>query len=347
MFLWSQTTGVIMLLSFPREIGLRRRPCSSRAVYDTYIDNINGKASCYTSLYSFERMRPGKHWKVDVNSVIMDRAWWDFDSSDQYPIDVVKHDVYCLLSRLKGDVRIVATGRGFHVHELFSKPVRGVAISKHIDRYQRKIARGLKTLDGVGNPQKLTRIPDTYNPKRKRWSVNIDPKQFQNEPLKYDIPKFPSKELSKFDPFIGMENRSTFDIIKWISDNPAPKSFIAHNVEDVSIGSALDVPLPTCLDKAIHVENPRHEIRVALAQFLSQNLRWFVSKDAMSSDQMNLIADQICSYISTLNWRDYNPQTTHRNVHYIINSYDNSPSPKWYLSRGYCDGNCWFCEGGL
>ena len=63
------------MLSFPREIGLRRKICKSQEEYDIYVKSINGKSSCYTSLYSFQQMHPNMSWKVDPETVIMDRAW--------------------------------------------------------------------------------------------------------------------------------------------------------------------------------------------------------------------------------------------------------------------------------
>ncbi len=337
-----------MLLNFPREIGLRRLTIGDREAYENYIKNYNGRTSLYTSLYSYEETQYSMGRRVIPETVVMDRAWWDFDTTDDYDIQAVKNDVRVLLTRLRGDVRIVATGRGFHVHELFSAPVKGLAISKHLDRYQRKMATGLNTLDGVGHPKKLTRIPDTWNVARKRWCVNIDPDKFKRSPMSYAIPSQPQSSLKKFDPFIGMKSRSKFDIRQWIKENPMEETHLVKvDSSTITIGDAIGIPLPTCLERAIKKENPRHDIRVALAQFLSQNLRWFADKDSMSKEQMDKIELEICNYISTLNWRDYNPKTTSQNVRYIINTYNNSPSPKWYLSRGYCDGNCWFCEGNV
>ncbi len=333
-----------MLLNFPREIGLRRHTVFDRNSYDKYIKTFNGKTSLYTSLYSYERVN-GR--KLDVESVVMDRGWWDFDTTEEYSMEDVKADVGVLLTRLKGDIRIVATGRGFHVHELFSTPVKGLEISKHLERYQRSMAKGLKTLDGVGHPKKLTRIPDTWNPKRGRWCVNVHPDEFKNNPMGYKIHKKPISSLRRFDPFTGMKSKSEFDIRHWIKENPIQEvEFAKVDASTISIGDAMGIPLPNCLERAIQKENPRHDIRVALAQFLSQNLRWFADKNTMSDEQMNKIENQICDYIATLNWRDYHPATTRQNVRYIINTYNNSPSPKWYMSKGYCDGgNCWFCEG--
>ena len=81
-----------MPLTFPREIGLRRTLCESRNDFDTYITKVNGKASCYTSLYSFERRDERRSWKMDVESVVMDRAWWDFDMLEDGTLEDVKKE---------------------------------------------------------------------------------------------------------------------------------------------------------------------------------------------------------------------------------------------------------------
>ena len=334
-----------MLLSFPREIGLRRHLCHNKKDMTDYIKNVNGKASCYTSLYSFENIHPNKKWKVDIDSVVIDRAWWDFDTTEDYDIVQVKKDVAQLLSKLTGDVRVVATGRGFHVHQLFDKSVRGTAIARHLDRYQRIMAQGLKTLDGVGNPQKLTRIANTYNVTRKRWSVNIDTRKFMQNPLGYKIPNSPTKELRKYDPFFGMNNQSDFSLPVWIASNPHKEDTILIKADNITVGCAGDVPLPTCLERAIKTENPRHEVRVALAQHLSQNLRWCADKNTLDYTQKQDIINTILNFIRKLNWRDFNENISLENITYMVDTYNNCPTPHWYISKGYCSGkDCWYCE---
>tara|TARA_R100000008_G_scaffold980_2_gene841 strand:+ start:19918 stop:20928 length:1011 start_codon:yes stop_codon:yes gene_type:complete len=332
------------LLSFPREIGLRRNLCNNREDFNRYISTLNGKASCYTSLYSFNRTDPIKPWKTDPDSVVIDRAWWDFDTTSDTTMDDVRKDVHTLISRLSGDIRVVATGRGFHVHELFAEPVLGLAIAKHIDRYERKMGRNLKTLDGVGHPQKLTRIPDTFNPTRGRWAVNIDVEAFMEDYLGYEIPTLPSPTLLSRDPFRGEPVTEGLNIVNWIANNPVQQHQFSP-VKELEVGDALNVPLPNCLEKAIKTSNPRHEIRVALVQHLSEHLRLFSPLDSVSRENREEIVSQISEYIGTLNWRDYVPNITNTQVRHIVNRYDHSPSPHWYMSRGYCDGSCWFCGG--
>lgn len=339
-----------MLINFPREIGLRRNICDSRNEYDTYINKLNGKASCYTSLYSFGATHPTRSWKMDIDSVIIDRAWWDFDIVEGGSLADVKKDVGALLNRLNGDVRLVFTGRGFHVHQLFTKPVKGTAIAKHVDRYEREVAAGLPTLDGVGHPQKLTRIPDTFNPKRNKWAVNIDARLFRDNPLGFDIPTKPLLQNKELDPFTGDTDlgisfkQKEFNILQWIAENPVQE--VAYELGDFNgdIGTIDQVPIPPCLSKAIAHENPRHHVRVALAQHLAENLRWFANPQSLDRKQKGEIADKMVKFMSTLGWRDFNPHVSLKHINSMMN-YENTPSCSWLQSRGMCTGPCWRDDG--
>lgn len=323
-----------MPIEFPREIGLRRTPCNSRNEFDSYIEKINGKASCYTSLYSFERTEERRSWKMDIDSVVMDRAWWDFDMTEDGSLNDVKKDVANLIGKLDGDVRTVFTGRGFHVHQFFDKPVKGTMIAKHIDRYQKDMAKGLVTLDGVGFPQKLTRVPDTYNPARGRWSVNIDTKKFIANPLSYNIPSKPEETLLHLDPFIGDDPNSGFNIRSWISKNPIQEQVRSTTTFTGKIGNAGLIPIPPCLEKTIYHENPKHDVRIALVQHLAENLRWFAHPSTLSDEQRRDSIDSIVSFISTLNWRDFNENTTRFHVASLID-YEHVPT-KCVVDAGPC-----------
>ena len=323
-----------MPLTFPREIGLRRTLCESRNDFDSYITKVNGKASCYTSLYSFERRDERRSWKMDVESVVMDRAWWDFDMLEDGTLEDVKKDVASLVSKLNGDVRTVFTGRGFHVHQFFDTPLKGTMISRHLDRYQRNMASGLKTLDGVGFPQKLTRVPDTYNPARGRWSVNIDTGEFMRDPLGYNIPERPEQSLSHLDPFRGEAPKRGFNIRKWIADNPKREEVYSTGEFNGEIGSAGLIPIPPCLEKAMSHENPKHDVRIALVLHLADNLRWFAHPSTLTSQQRNDSIESIVKFISKLNWRDYNESTTRFHVASMID-YEHIPT-KCCVDAGPC-----------
>ncbi len=331
------------MLLFPREIGLRRSQCFSRKTFDDYIDKVNGKASCYTSLYAFQRKDPTRPWKYDVESVIMDRAWWDFDIEEGGSMDDVKNDVATLISRLDGDVRTVFTGRGFHIHQMFKRPVIGTSIARHIDRYERSVASDLATLDGVGHPQKLTRIPNTYNTKRSKWAVNIPTLDFIKDPLNYDIPTTPNREYDIYDPFRGRAVDSEFDIVKWISNNPIPKD-LHSNVFHGEITSSGQIPIPPCIASAMTHENPKHPVRLALGYHLVENLRLFADPKTLTTTDKRKIVDEAVAFIEKLNWRDFKPSMSRMQLFSIID-HEQPPSCSWLSANVGCKGSCWRDDG--
>jgi len=323
-------------LQFPRQIGLKRTRCYSYDEFVAYINRFNGKTDIYTSLYSFDDPN-------DYDSVVIDRAWWDFDMTEEHDMESVKSDVATLIQRLGDcDVQLVATGRGFHVHQPFKRPVRGREWSQHLDRYERAMAEGLKTLDGVGYPEKLTRVPMTFNRKRGRWAVPLDAKQFANEVHDFTIPASPTPDMWSLDPFRGEASDDLFDLVLWNAENPREE--VGGGYETVMVGEHEgEVNLPTCLNRAIRVSNPPHHVRVALVQEMARQLRWFADPDELPDDEKMGIAHTICQYIEGLGWTDYNPATTTRYVRGLMD-YKNAPSPAWYRKHNLCTGQgCWYC----
>lgn len=330
------------LLMMPREIGLKRARCTDVTDYHRYIKALNGKSNLYTSLYSFRDKDRDQPWRFSHASAVIDRAWWDFDAGERGTIDEVKDDVGQLLGRLDGDIRVVATGRGFHVHQLFSRSVVGRDFHAPLGRYQRLMAQGLKTLDGVGFPAKMTRIPDTYNVTRKRWAVNVPVDALRNDIHAFRIPDTPRAEWAVYDPFTGAKSASSFDFVKWVADNPAPEVKMQKFQGDVS--SIGDIPIPPCLDKAVRVDNPGHEVRVALVQHLAEEMRWFADPMTVPAEQKREMEDGIFDFISDLGWEGFKPHLTRQGIRTNLN-YKQSPSCKWYVARGMCVGKCWRYDG--
>ena len=323
------------MLKFPRQIGLKRQKCYSKEEFDSYISRLNGKTNIYTSLYHFDDPH-------DYDTVVIDRAWWDFDMNEDYPMEVVKEDVANLIKRLEGDVRLVATGRGFHVHQIFKRPVKGRDWAFPLDRYQRKMAEGLTSLDGVGYPEKITRVSNTFNVSRGKWATPIEARVFAQNPNDYRIPK--RKNLDNMlDPFFGIVNHDDcFDLVIWKADNPYQESNNRTN-NTVKVGHhGGEVALPTCLNRAIRMSNPPHHVRVGLVQTMAQQLRWFADPEDLTIDERMGIVDNICDFIEGLNWIDYNPATTRKYVRGMM-KYKRSPSPSWYRRHNLCNGDCWYC----
>jgi hypothetical protein len=329
------------MLSFPRQVGLKRTFCHNKKEFVDYVRRLNGKTSIYTSLFSFDEVG-------NYDSAVMDRAWWDFDMNDDFTMDEVKEDVAALILRLKGDVRLVATGRGFHVHQIFKRPVRGREWAIHLDRYERKMAEGLNSLDGVGYPEKMTRVSGTYNPKRKKWAVTIPAHDFAQDPFNYRIPERPLPEYRNLDPFQGIFAESDcFDLVKWSKDNPMP---VRKEINFVGAKDSMGVvtgacALPTCLERAIQVSNPPHHVRVALVQEMRRQLAFYAPPTALSEEENHEITNEICVFIESLGWQDYKESVTRKYVHGAVRKYEHAPSPLWYRKHNLCNGSgCWFCE---
>ena len=330
-----------MCLSFPREIGLKRALCKNKSQWDSYVRMFGNRTSCYTSLYSFTHLN--EYGRADYASALIDRAWWDFDSGALGTIDEVKTDVATLLSRLDGDIRLVATGRGFHIHQLFDEPVRGLHWDRKLQAYEKMMAHGLKTLDGVGNLQKLTRIPGTYNPRRGKWAIPIDHKAFMANPAVFTIPKKPYEGMEKYDPYYGSV-RVGFDFLNWAST-----AIIKDDVElpQGNIGEITDsgeVPIMPCLDRAIRVDNPSHHVRVALVQHMAEHLRDFAHPRSISPEEKKAIEESIFQFINGLGWRDFKPSRTRQGIRSSMN-YERSPTCAWFISRNMCPGKCWRYDG--
>ena len=330
------------LLNMPREIGLKRSACSDKSRFKQYIKSLNGKSNLYTSLYSFRDKDPNASWKFDANSAVIDRAWWDFDAGERGDIEQVKQDVATLVSRLDGDVRLVATGRGFHIHQLFKRSVMGFDFHNHLSRYQQMMARDLKTLDGYAFPAKLTRIPNTYNATRRRWAVSIPTTCFMADPMGFDIPKSPVRAYLRHCPFLGEGRQSDFDFPVWVAQNPRQE--VEMSQFDGEIGSAGEIPIMPCLDSAVRADNPTHPVRGALVQHMAQELRWFSDPKSLSQEERGEIEDVIFDYIKSLGWRDFNPHRTRQGIRTNLD-YDNAPSCRWFHLRGMCKGICWRYDG--
>lgn len=326
-------------MQFPREIGLKRTFCDNAASFNRYVTKMWDKTACYTSLYGFgERKWNGRRMVFDYQTAIIDRAWWDFDGMDD---PQVKTDAATLIKRLKGTVLAVATGRGFHIHQIFKEPVREDRWPTELVRYEREMADGLPTLDCIGTVDRLCRIPGTYNPKRKRFAVIIDAHAFAADPHGYEIPKRPQLSMTHLDPF--GDHSSSFSLVKWVHDNPPEQ--VQHDVE-TSFGDIVGsetIPIMPCLD-SIHTSNPANHVRVALGQHLMESLRNFADPAHMSREEKQKCIDQAVEFIRPLEWRDFREGITRTHLASIVEM-KGTPSCNWFVGKGMCKGKCWRYDG--
>ena len=324
---------------FPREIGLKRTQCATQADFTRYVQKMWDKTACYTSLYAFGGMKWNGYRQVfDYNTAIIDRAWWDFDGMDD---PQVKTDAATLINRLEGTVLAVATGRGFHIHQIFKEPVREDRWPTELVRYEREMADGLATLDCIGTVDRLCRIPNTLNPKRKRYAVAIDAVKFAADPHGYVIPNVPRLHDFHHDPFY--EHESTFSLVKWVHNNPPEQTSVEYDTMVGDIVSAETIPIMPCLE-SIYTTNPTHHVRVALAQHLLENLKNFAHPTTLTVDQKNKCVEEAIEFIKPLGWRDFKESISRKHLASIV-EYEGSQSCRWFVGKGMCKGKCWRYDG--
>jgi len=324
---------------FPREIGLKRTQCTNPADFNRYVQKMWDKTACYTSLYAFGSMRWNGYKQVfDYQSAIIDRAWWDFDGMDD---PQVKTDAATLINRLEGTVLAVATGRGFHIHQIFKEPVREDRWPTELIRYEREMAKDLPTLDCIGTVDRLCRIPSTINTKRKRFCVIIDAKKFAADPHGYKIPKRPELSMTHLDPF--GKHTSTFSLLKWVHNNPPEQINIEYDTSVGDIVGAETIPIMPCLE-SIHTSNPTHHVRVALAQHLLENLKNFAHPSTLTMDQKQKCVDEAVEFIKPLGWRDFKESISRKHLASIVDM-EGSQSCRWFVGKGMCKGKCWRYDG--
>jgi hypothetical protein len=262
----------------------------------------------------------------------------DFDGFDD---PQVKKDAAELIRRLDGTVLAVATGRGFHIHQIFDKFVTGDRWPTELVRYEREMAKDLERLDCVGTVDRLCRIPNTINPKRKRWCVVIDAQAFAADPLGYQIPKLPNASLDSLNPFLKHE--SEFSLIKWVHDNPPVQISREFETEIGEVESNDAIPIMPCLG-SIYRDNPQNHVRVALGQHLCETLRNFADPRSMTSEQKKLVMDGAVGFIEKLGWRDYRENVTRLHLSSIVEM-QGTPSCRWFVGKGMCPGKCWRYDG--
>ena len=107
---------------FDNQIGFPRKIVNNQREYIDLIKKYNNKMNCYTTIYDFERYRykDGEANIPDETSVILDRAFLDFDSHGN-PMswsfeDMCNVSKYLMSNNYKFDM--LFSGKGFHIDYL-------------------------------------------------------------------------------------------------------------------------------------------------------------------------------------------------------------------------------------
>jgi hypothetical protein len=158
-----------MFFRFPREIGFPKRYLvKSLDEFKKLIAENIAKLDIYTTVYSFEKLDGNK---PDYGSAVIDKIFFDFDEDDSF--DNVK-ELHKKLKNLDLLHTIFFSGGGFHVY-VFVKLDNSLPSDKKslaITKIAKLLAKGYDEVC-TGDLARLTRLPNTFNFKRKRFCVPV------------------------------------------------------------------------------------------------------------------------------------------------------------------------------
>lgn len=172
---------IIIFNSFPREVAWpKRKVVWNEKELMNFIKLSNGKTNCYISVYNFELITQDKYKRnVPVyETAKIDKMYFDLDSKNCYE-DCKKFREYCKKENLM--YRIVFSGRGYHFY-IFVKH----SIIEHKKDCLLQAQNHITEILGVdvdkqtqGDLARITRIPNTYNLRRRRFCIPLTKEQFE------------------------------------------------------------------------------------------------------------------------------------------------------------------------
>ena len=249
---------------FPREVGF---PYRSSIVYNIqeFLDKINqcnGFTDVFTGLYSLGQVSQGKQ---NYDSVRVKHLYFDLDNGRSLENTRKLHN-YLMDKNLKH--QMFFSGGGEHVYIKCNYP--NLLQNKRVTIYNAvmDIAQQLNLNVGidehsdidshtVGNIAQLVRVPNTYNPKRKRFCIPL-----KEEDLKLELVEI--QQLAKKQRFIKDCIYGSESLSLEVFDGSTRKSQqIDSEVVEGSIGiQKLNIEaLPNCIKQLLHKGELKHRER--------------------------------------------------------------------------------------
>ena len=313
---------------------MKRRVVKTKSEFVNWFNSFNGKMNCYTTVYDFANFK--NEVKME-DSVILDRAFLDFDAHDE-PLEDAWRDLLVVTDELlKQDIRfkMYFSGKGFHVF-VYGEPVDDI---RSIQHYYSKISDGVPTLDRTGiQTNRLRRVPN---------SMNLSSSDENGKPY-YCIPLLEEDLQGELSAVLEMAKRPrkvVSDIGTELVVFPEMKPIEMSDIE-VDIPTPVGkIPILPCLHNAIMVENPSHYARVYLVQWYRDLLS--MGNRNPTPEQNKQITTSIMNELEAIAsktdiWLDWNAPTTERYVRGIVDKGYNAPGCNSVLiPQGFCVGKCW------
>ena len=145
---------------------------------DEFIKDINlcnGKKSIYTTVYHFEKINNSGYRKLDYDSAVIDKLFFDFDDDDCLD-EVRRFHEHCVKENIMHTMLFSGGGMHFYVFvkkaNITNKKECLFNMHKHfIDELGLNVDHHI-----TGDLARLTRVPNTYNNKRRRFCIPLEKK---------------------------------------------------------------------------------------------------------------------------------------------------------------------------
>jgi hypothetical protein len=346
-----------MFRHFPREVDMRRRKVvHNMEELQAYVEATNGGDNLTTTVYGFRELKPSGH-RGEYSTAVIPHFVIDLDyeramtnRTAEEAGERTLHEVNMIHQHLLSNDwkhAMFFTGGGVHVWVNLDRTYypEGSEMSDILVAGRRMIDGwvkewGLSTLDPVVSfrPDRHIRIPNTFNFKRGVWGMPLTTEDLTGG--WNNILKRANKPHGGMKPYgshgLGME------VTKRDSSQPFGAEPVDLKLEKVGSVSVLPCLADAACQKG---SNPPHEARIYLTMYLQDRLRSFARPPTSSNISNASIENQIITFISDLEWSDFDHETTKTQVHHAVNRHYISPSCRTLYERGYCLGKCPMYDG--
>jgi len=352
-----------IVFDFPREVmelspergrGYRKIVRNNNDL-ERYWTGKNGVSNAYMTVYGYRGTVQPHNRRVDLETPIIRHLVMDFDPKDfrskggggvdvSAPLEQTKrlHD-FLLQENITHCVWY--SGGGFHIWVGLDKPYipsNGDSLSDIKEAGMKVVSDWIHTMNlYCSDPavpfdtSGMIRIPNSYNSKRGLWSIPLS-----TGDLEKGIEYITEKAL---DPGRGMipygEQGLALEIIKGKKRgkvfNPNSKPI---DLPTISMGGVIILP---CLNSAACRvgSNPSHDERVQLVKYLSKRMRNFIPVERIDRDKLAEHTETIVRFIRSLEWADFNEETTRYQVGTIIGT-EYPQTCSMLYKKGMCLGKC-------
>jgi len=359
-----------MFDGFPREVDMRvRKVIHSKEEFQRYVSKTNGKANMTITVYPFRETKP-KGNRCEYNTAIIPHFVIDLDKgraidmlgmTDEEAGQRCAEDTWKLSSHLlKNNWKhcVFFSGGGFHIWCLLDKTYRlpPDELSKLLFSGRMQINKWVKEMDLVSldpvvsfRPDRHIRIPNSYNVKRKLWSI---PLSLGSLSMGWDhITELAEKPSHGMIPMgnegMPLEIVDTEDQQYKMSGLTGFFGKFDAAAIRVEMKNVEGIPMLPCLKAACCEQgsNPPHQSRVYLMMYLLDYFRRFARPAHTSNITNNDAVLKAHAFIESLEWSDYNPKITRQMLNHGAARYYQTPSCPKLFAESLCVGRCPFYDG--